>query len=62
MRGLFRPLEEHAGHTTLTVGVLHFYPLFGLHIKIFCLRGLVVRVPGYRSRDPGFDFQRYQIF
>jgi hypothetical protein len=26
------------------------------------LHGLVVRVPGYRSRDPGFDSQRYQIF
>jgi hypothetical protein len=26
------------------------------------LCGLVVRVPGYRSRGPGFDFQRYQIF
>jgi hypothetical protein len=24
--------------------------------------GLVVRVPGYRSRGPGFDSQRYQIF
>jgi hypothetical protein len=23
---------------------------------------LVVRVPGYRSRDPGFDSGRYQIF
>jgi hypothetical protein len=22
----------------------------------------VVRVPGYRSREPGFDSQRYQIF
>jgi hypothetical protein len=26
------------------------------------LCGLVVRVPGYRSRGPGFDFRRYQIF
>jgi hypothetical protein len=26
------------------------------------LCGLVVRVPGYRSRGPGFDPQRYQIF
>jgi hypothetical protein len=26
------------------------------------LCGLVVRVPGYRSRDPGFDSRRYQIF
>jgi hypothetical protein len=25
------------------------------------LCGLVVRVPGYRSSGPGFDFQRYQI-
>jgi hypothetical protein len=23
------------------------------------LSGLVVRVPGYRSRGPGFDFRRY---
>jgi hypothetical protein len=26
------------------------------------LCGLVVRVPGYRSRDIGFDSRRYQIF
>jgi hypothetical protein len=26
------------------------------------LCGLVVRVPGYKSRGPGFDFRRYQIF
>jgi hypothetical protein len=26
------------------------------------LCGLVVRVPGYRSRDPGFDSRSYQIF
>jgi hypothetical protein len=26
------------------------------------LCGLVVRVPGYRSKDPGFDSRRYQIF
>jgi hypothetical protein len=24
--------------------------------------GLVVRVPGYISRGPGFDYRRYQIF
>jgi hypothetical protein len=28
--------------------------------RLFC--GLVVRVPGYRSKDPGFDTRRYQIF
>jgi hypothetical protein len=27
-----------------------------------CLCGLVVRVPGYRSRDTGFDFRCYQTF
>jgi hypothetical protein len=26
------------------------------------LCGLVVRVPGYRSRGPGFDSRRYQVF
>jgi hypothetical protein len=26
------------------------------------LCGLVVRVPGYRSRGPRFDSRRYQIF
>jgi hypothetical protein len=26
------------------------------------LSGLVVRVPGYRSRGPRFDFRNYQIF
>jgi hypothetical protein len=26
------------------------------------LCGLVVRVPGYRSRDPGFESRRYKIF
>jgi hypothetical protein len=26
------------------------------------LCGLVIRVPGYRSRGPGFDSQHYQIF
>jgi hypothetical protein len=31
-------------------------------IAIDRLCGLVVRVPGYRTRGPGFDFQRYQIF
>jgi hypothetical protein len=31
-----------------------------LHIDRLC--GLVVRVPGYRSSGPGFDFRRYHIF
>jgi hypothetical protein len=26
------------------------------------LCGLVARVPGYRSRGPGYDSRRYQIF
>jgi hypothetical protein len=30
--------------------------------KLNRLCGLVVRVSGYRSRDPGFDSQRYEIF
>jgi hypothetical protein len=30
--------------------------------KYGCLYGLKVRVPDYRSRGPGFDSLRYQIF
>jgi hypothetical protein len=30
--------------------------------ELDCLCGLVVRVPGYISRDPGFDSRSYQIF
>jgi hypothetical protein len=33
-----------------------------LIIPIDCLCGLVIRVPGYRPRGPGFDSWRYQIF
>jgi hypothetical protein len=40
---------------------------YSLHNIIYApdidrLCGLVVRVPGYRSRGPGFDSWRYQIF
>jgi hypothetical protein len=42
--------------------------LYFADLLIFCfilhedrLCDLVVRVPGYRSRDPRFDSQRYQI-
>jgi hypothetical protein len=31
-------------------------------IKMDRLCGLVVRVPGYRYRDTGFDYRRYHIF
>jgi hypothetical protein len=34
-----------------------FYSLSPDHLS-----GLVVRVPGYTSRGPGFDSRRYQIF
>jgi hypothetical protein len=36
--------------------------VFFQHILLDHLYGLVVRVPGYRSRGPGFDSWRYQIF
>jgi hypothetical protein len=47
MTRIFRPLDESE--------ILHF------RSTIDRLCGLVVRVPGYRSIDPGFDSQRYQI-
>jgi hypothetical protein len=33
-----------------------------ISIEFDHLSGLVAGVPGYRSRDPGFDFWSYQIF
>jgi hypothetical protein len=38
---------------------VRFY-FFILHNDRLC--GLVVRVPGYGARGPGFDCRRYQIF
>jgi hypothetical protein len=40
--------------------VLKIFLLFSQVVGRLC--GLVVRVPGYRSRGPGFDSRRYQIF
>jgi hypothetical protein len=36
--------------------------IFKTYIGVYVVCGLVIRVPGYTSRDPGFDYQRYQIF
>jgi hypothetical protein len=36
--------------------------IFGPKEEVDRLCGLVVRVSGYRSRGPGFDFRRFQIF
>jgi hypothetical protein len=45
------------------VGMLNLRSYLCQGIKEFDhLCGLVVRVPGYRSRGPGFNFRRYQIF
>jgi hypothetical protein len=41
-----------------------FIPIFLYRVMMNCDRfcGLVVRVPDYRSRGPGCDFQPYRIF
>jgi hypothetical protein len=44
-------------HILVTAEVFFFW---GLPCDRLC--GLVVRVPGYRSRGPAFDSRRYQIF
>jgi hypothetical protein len=36
--------------------------LFTMYLFYDHLYGLVVRVPGYRSRGPGHDSRHYQIF
>jgi hypothetical protein len=53
----------------LTLALLQHYPVI-CEKKIFRLNdyyfdrlcGMVVRISGCRSRDPGFDSRRYQIF
>jgi hypothetical protein len=35
---------------------------FALDMACDRLCGIVVKVPGYKSRDHGFDYQRYHIF
>jgi hypothetical protein len=45
---------EAATHIDQYYHLVHIYP------DRLC--GLVVRVPGYRSRGAGFDFWHYQIF
>jgi hypothetical protein len=43
---------------------IHVVPKFliSFYIPVDRLYGLVVRVPGYRSRCPGLDSRRCQIF
>jgi hypothetical protein len=48
----FLPLD----YILFNIFIFYFWVMYGDH-----LCGLVVRVPGYRSRGPGFDSRRYQI-
>jgi hypothetical protein len=40
--------------------LIYIYIYIYTYIDRLC--GLLVRAPGYRSRDPGYDSRRYQIF
>jgi hypothetical protein len=44
----------------VTISAAKMFKLSILSYGTAC--GLVVRVPGYRSRGPGFDSRPYQIF
>jgi hypothetical protein len=52
------------GHIRLVRPEEYSLKIILIFVLIFCDRlcGLVVGVPGYRSRDPGSDSRRYQIF
>jgi hypothetical protein len=57
--------DSHNEQTSISLindhfGKSIFYKLFPYIRDHLC--GLVVRVPGYRSRGPGFDSKRYQVF
>jgi hypothetical protein len=55
-----RPLGRTA--RSLSLYRLRYVIMYVYKITPDRLCGLVIRVPGYRSRDPGLDFRRYQIF
>jgi hypothetical protein len=57
------PLEHHA-YSFAAIRVFYTYVFGGggYEIGMDRLCGLVVRVTGYRSRGPGFDSRRFQIF
>jgi hypothetical protein len=48
--------------TLFSIGPNVLYIRHYLEYKTLSNCGLVVRVPGYRSRGPGFDSRRYKIF
>jgi hypothetical protein len=65
----FPPVYYHDKKTCYgTVRIdLYLWPLYSdiicmTEVFVDCFCGLVVRVSGYRSRGPGFDSRRYQIF
>jgi hypothetical protein len=54
-----------AEYISLDVNVLYILQdivMYSYSVRHECLCGLVVRVPGYRTRGPGFDSPRCQIF
>jgi hypothetical protein len=62
---LFQNPRSLCSSLNVRVQVSHLYQIIVLCILICVfdrLCGLVVRVSGYRSRGPGFDSRRFQIF
>jgi hypothetical protein len=55
------PIPSSYFAQTISVIVEQIFSL-SIQIRMDRLCGLVVRVPGYRSRGPWFDSRRYQIF
>jgi hypothetical protein len=57
---IFRHIKGKTRITLKSAIALRIFSIASHNRRRLC--GLVVRVPGYRSRGPGFDFRRYQIF
>jgi hypothetical protein len=65
LRALSQSFQKNAGLVPQSVHDRFLSNLFQLithQLSPHRLCGLEVRVPGYRSRRPGFDSRRYQIF
>jgi hypothetical protein len=63
-----QPRGKQRAHSRKLLSLLFFRQRYSISTADVCLVSrmtnfvLVVEVPGYRSRDPGFDSRRYQIF
>jgi hypothetical protein len=54
--------QQKSASSALHIALNIYLYFYWARQEPYSIRGLVVRVPGYRPRGPGFDYRRYHIF